>query len=177
MQTFLIVTVIADDRPGLVDSLAATIGSHGGNWLESNMSQLAGKFAGILRVSVKSEAAQALADALHALSAGTAGFKVMVERVDAAAVGANGEAAERHEQTIEIVATDRPGIVSEISKTLAELAINVESFTSLCEPAPMSSEALFRARAELSMPASIRRGELRARLELLADDLMVEILD
>lgn len=56
MNTYLILTVIADDRPGLVDSLAATIGEHAGNWLESNMSQLAGKFAGILRIGVAADA-------------------------------------------------------------------------------------------------------------------------
>lgn len=179
MQTYLIVTVIADDRPGLVDSLAATVGAHSGNWLESNLSQLAGKFAGILRVSVKAEAAEELVEALKALSASDASLRIIVERVDAEAMASNSEGGseQRDELSIEIVANDRPGIVSEISRSLAELAINVESFTSFCEPAPMSGEPLFRARAELSMPSSLRRGELRARLELLADDLMVEIID
>ena len=52
MTTYLVLTAIGDDKPGLVESLAQTIASNAGNWLESNMSQLAGKFAGVLRVSV-----------------------------------------------------------------------------------------------------------------------------
>ena len=52
MNTYLVLTVIADDKPGLVETLAEVIADHKGNWLESSMSQLAGKFAGILRVSV-----------------------------------------------------------------------------------------------------------------------------
>ena len=52
MTTYLVLTIIGEDRPGIVESLAEIISDHSGNWLESSMSQLAGKFAGILRVSV-----------------------------------------------------------------------------------------------------------------------------
>ncbi len=51
-DTFLVLTVIGDDRPGLVGELSAAISSHQGNWLESSMSHLAGKFAGIVKVAV-----------------------------------------------------------------------------------------------------------------------------
>lgn len=180
MNTYLILTVIADDRPGLVDSLAATIGEHAGNWLESNMSQLAGKFAGILRIGVAADAAESLVGALHALAAGDSSFKLVVERVDAQGdvIGeALGDIAARQHLEIELVANDRPGIVSEISRVLASLSVNVEYLSTLCEPAPMSGEPLFRAHAELSMPSTLLRSELSEKLEQLADDLMVEILD
>lgn len=180
MNTYLILTVIADDRPGLVDSLAATIGEHAGNWLESNMSQLAGKFAGILRIGVAADAAESLVGALHALAAGDSSFKLVVERVDAQGdlIGeALGDTTVRQHLEIELVANDRPGIVSEISRVLASLSVNVEYLSTLCEPAPMSGEALFRAHAELSMPSTLLRSELSEKLEQLADDLMVEILD
>jgi glycine cleavage system regulatory protein len=62
--TSLILTVIGADRPGLVEALAATIATHQGNWLESRMAHLAGKFAGILRLEVADERADALAAAL-----------------------------------------------------------------------------------------------------------------
>ncbi|HMX16381.1 MAG TPA: ACT domain-containing protein, partial [Rhodocyclaceae bacterium] len=39
-QRFLVLTVIGDDRPGLVGELAAAIAGHEGNWLESAMSHL-----------------------------------------------------------------------------------------------------------------------------------------
>ena len=60
MTTHLVLTVIADDKPGLVESLSQIIASNSGNWLESSMSQLAGKFAGILRVSVDDDRAENL---------------------------------------------------------------------------------------------------------------------
>ena len=51
----LVLTVIAPDQPGLVERVAQCIAAHGGNWLESRMSRMAGQFAGILRVAVPAE--------------------------------------------------------------------------------------------------------------------------
>src|SRR5690606_30175053 len=65
----LVLTVIAEDQPGLVERLAQCIADHGGNWLESRMSRMAGQFAGILRVAVPSEAHAALTAALQGLQA------------------------------------------------------------------------------------------------------------
>lgn len=174
MHTSLLISVIADDRPGLVDSLSAVVNDHGGNWLESNMSRLAGKFAGILRIDVSASDAPRLEAALQGLSSQLDGLKLQIEQLHADPEPLQ-EASEA--LVIELVANDRAGIVSEISRTLAELKINVESFSSFCEPAPMASGQLFRARLEIRMPNSLKRGELRARLELLADDLMLELVD
>jgi len=55
MTTYLVLTIIGDDRPGLVESLGQTVAKNSGNWLESSMSQVVGKYAGILRVSVADE--------------------------------------------------------------------------------------------------------------------------
>ena len=67
MKTNLVLTVIADDKPGLVESLAQTIALNSGNWLESSMSQLAGKFAGILRISVADDRVEKLIEELIGL--------------------------------------------------------------------------------------------------------------
>ncbi|RLM48637.1 glycine cleavage system protein R, partial [Halobellus sp. Atlit-31R] len=63
----LVLTVIAPDQPGLVDRIAQCIATHGGNWLESRMSRMAGQFAGILKVAVPAEGYDALVDGLQAL--------------------------------------------------------------------------------------------------------------
>ena len=51
MRSQLVLTVIGRDRPGLVEAIASQIAKHGGNWEESRMAHLAGKFAGILRIT------------------------------------------------------------------------------------------------------------------------------
>ena len=77
MTSSLVLTVIGDDRPGLVESLAVVIAENSGSWLESSMSQLAGKFAGILKVSVDDASLDQLELALGSLR----GLKLVIERV------------------------------------------------------------------------------------------------
>ena len=66
-KTSLVLTILGDDRPGLVEPIARVVADHGGNWLESRMAHLAGQFAGILRVEVDADHAEALAAALRGL--------------------------------------------------------------------------------------------------------------
>lgn len=167
MNTNLVLTVIADDKPGLVDTLSSVIAEHGGNWLESSMSQLAGKFAGILRVSVSKENVAELTAGLEALSGD---LKLIIEQVD------NEETTEEPVTVqLSLVGNDRPGIVREISHALAVLSINVEQLSTECSPAPMSSDVLFRTRATLRVPKGMMLEDLQKELESLADDLIVEL--
>ena len=61
MGTSLVVTVIGNDRPGIVERLSDVVLAAEANWEESRMARLAGKFAGVLRVSVDADRADRLA--------------------------------------------------------------------------------------------------------------------
>lgn len=165
-NTCLIVTLIGDDRPGLVDTLASTVAGHGGNWLESSMSQLAGKFAGILCVSVDGDRAEALVGDLQGLE----GIRLVVERGHAPPDGDVSRSLH-----LSLIGNDRPGIVREVFRALAEQYVNVETLETECVSAPMSADTLFRARAELRVPEGTDMETLREALERIADDLIVEI--
>tara|TARA_B100001250_G_scaffold168036_1_gene144706 strand:- start:153 stop:665 length:513 start_codon:yes stop_codon:yes gene_type:complete len=167
MQTFLVLTVIGEDKPGLVESIAQVIMDNSGNWLESSMSQLAGKFAGILRVSVKNEKADNLVSELNNLSEK---LKVVIERVDVEQENLLSQLVE-----LTLVGNDRPGIIREISGALNTLSVNFEQLTTECTPAPMSGDILFKAVANLTLPRNLDIDVLREGLEKLADDLIVEI--
>ena len=54
-------------------------------------------------------------------------------------------------------------------------AISVERLVTNVEPAPMSSETLFRANARLGLPPALTLEALQKSLETLADELMVEL--
>jgi len=56
----LVLTVTGDDRPGVVSALSAAINAHGGSWEMSQLSRLAGKFAGSVVVAVDDERVDAL---------------------------------------------------------------------------------------------------------------------
>lgn len=168
MQRSLVMTVIGEDRPGLVDTVASLVTEHGGNWLESRMSRLGGQFAGIVHVEVPTENEPVLTAALENLRG--RGLTVVVHSEQRKA-----PAALRPVSELEIVGQDRPGIVRQISKTLANFGVNVEELHSECSSAAMSGETLFKATAKLSIPESCNVAELRRELERIAADLIVEI--
>lgn len=168
MRTQLVLTLIGPDRPGLVEALSDAVAAHGGNWEESRMAHLAGKFAGILRVSVSQESAGALTTALSELQ--EEGLRLVIESSKAASPP---EHAQR--LTIDVVGNDREGIVRDISRALAKRGVNVEELSTSCEEAPMGGGQLFKATIHLQLPPTGAVEELRSALESLADDLMVDI--
>ena len=170
----LVLTLIGADRPGLVEAVAQTVADRDGNWLESRMIHLAGTFAGILRVEVPPEQAEALARALEAL--GTTGLRVTATTTERAQLGAAQRATDDGRMmNLELIGLDRPGLVREISQLLARHDVNVEELTTDRTSAPMSGEILFRATARVKVPAHIDAAHLRGSLERLASDLTVEI--
>jgi hypothetical protein len=88
----------------LVEDISATILSHHGNWLSSNLSHLAGHFAGIIEAAVPEEHLQELQDALHGLPH----LEVRIER-------GSDILPEVSTEQINFVITgnDRPGRISE----------------------------------------------------------------
>lgn len=168
MDRMLVMTVIGTDRPGLVDLVASVVAAHGGNWLESRMSRLGGQFAGILRVAVAPEKQTALTTALAGLAQKGLAVTVTPDASEPTTPGGRFN-------VLEIMGHDRPGIVREISRSLAGFGVNVEELETECVSAPMTGETLFKARARLNIPEACSIAEVRRELEKIAADLIVEI--
>jgi len=166
MQVSLVLTVIADDKPGIVEQLSDEILGAGANWEESRMARLAGKFAGLLRVSIDEDRADALAARLKTLAPS---LTVVVER------SGEGDTLDFRTLHLELLGHDRPGIVRDISRVLAQHQVNIEELETDTTTAPMSGEALFRARAILRIPSTVTIEQLRRVLESLAGELMVDL--
>ena len=168
MFSHFLLTIIGADRPGLVQLVASRVADHGGNWLESRMCHLGGQFAGIARVEVSAERAAALRQALQQL--GAEGLRVSVDAGEGAAPLPSGTAA-----TIELVGQDRPGILRNVTSVLAAHGVNVEELSSECVSAPMGGGNLFQARVRVLVPATVKVEAVRADLEKIAADLMVDL--
>jgi glycine cleavage system regulatory protein len=166
MATFTLACV-GDDRPGLVSALSAPISAQGASWERSQMARLAGKFAGVLLLEVPDENAEALTAELTALT--DIGLQITLERTDAP------PSAPSQRLSLELLGADHPGIVAEISAALAEHGVGIEELTTDVRDAPMAGGKLFEAQAVLSAPPDASTDDLRAVLEALADELMVEL--
>jgi glycine cleavage system regulatory protein len=168
-MTTLVLTVIGDDRTGLVDALAEPIALHGGSWDRSHMARLAGKFAGIVVVSVPDERTDDL----------LAEFETLTARglLDVTVAVAAHDGADDHDEflALHLIGQDRPGIIREIAAALAQRNVSIEELETTASSAPMSGEQLFEAMATLRVPAEMDPADLRATLEAIANELMVDL--
>lgn len=168
MTTSLVFTFLAADKPGLVERLAQAVSEHGGNWLESRMSQLAGQFAGIVEVEVVATKRADLRKALLDLAG--VGLTIVVADDAPAPVERR-----RRRLRLSIIGNDRPGIVLEVASALARHHINVMEMDTAITSAPMTAEPLFEATADIEVPLALDLRELNQQLDEIADALTVDI--
>jgi len=167
MKTYLVMTVLGPDRPGLVSSLSAVVADHGGNWLESRMARLAGQFAGILRVECGDQEVDGLTAALKTLEENGLSIHLAKEH--------EGAPLPHHTVTIDVVGNDRPGIVRELAAAITAAGGNVEELVTGLESGAMIGQPLFRASGTVSLPETAAVETLTAAIEGLGADLSVEV--
>ena len=168
MAAYLVLTILGEDRPGLVEAVSQAIASHGGNWLESRMSRLAGKFAGVLRASAPETQIEALTAALRDIE--PQGLRMLIEWSD------NDESAPASQvYKLHLIGADRVGIIRDIAHALAAYGVNIDELNTDYVSAPMSGDLLFKAEALIRAPHEVAFSELQANLDDLAHELMVEI--
>jgi glycine cleavage system regulatory protein len=161
-------TVIAKDRPGLVEMIAARIAESGGNWEVSRMCRLGGQFAGIVKIEAEDSDRDDLIDSLWELEG--EGLKIIINEDDDMVVR-NREIPLK----IRIIGQDHPGIIRDLSAILFRHNANVEELHTELQNEPMSGYALFVASIKLILPLSGNAELLKRDLEDVAADLMVDL--
>ena len=164
----LVVTVVGPDRPGIVRLMSERAKGFDANWTASRMSNLAGQFAGIVHLDVPAQNADALANALLALE--SAGLRVVIAKSEATAVPAG-----RRIVKLELAGPDRPGIVRDLSTSLAERGVSIEDLHTEVVDGPGASEHQFRVRALLFVPNALANDELQRALETLASEMKMDL--
>lgn len=163
----VVITLIGDDRAGLVDAVSGAIAEHGGNWDRSHLAELAGKFAGIVLVELPDAQVEGLLVALDAIDAQGA-LAITAERAAAIETGAGTHVS------LELMGQDHPGIVHEISHALARHGVSIDELETAVTPAPQGGN-LFIANAVLELPDGLDIAEVRVALEAVTHDLMVDL--
>jgi methionyl-tRNA formyltransferase len=167
-NTSLVVSIVGTDRQGIVSSLADKAQRFGANWAASRMTRLAGEFAGMVHFEVPRENADNLANSLRGLQ--SSGLQVVVAKSD----GANTPAALRVFE-LELVGEDRLGIVSNLTKMLAERGISIESIHTDIVRSGVSGKQTFKVEAHLLVPANLSVEALQKELGTLASEMMLDI--
>ena len=150
-----------------MSAVSETILAGGGNWLDTRMASLSGQFAGMLLVAIAPEKADALVASLRKLEA--QGLRFVIEKSEAPPPVA-GRALR-----LELVGLDRPGIIRDISHVLADQNVSIAELESECVSGSFSGEAMFKAKARLTLPDDLHVEDLRHSLEAIAHELMVDL--
>ena len=166
MNARVILVVTGSDRPGLTKALADAVHAAGGNWLESHLSRLGGKYVGSVLVELDAAALPALEAEVGKVDA--SGLRVSLVAADQETLS-GGDTL-----TVELVGQDHPGIVREVTTVLAALGVNIDSLTTNTEHGAWSGEPLFRAEARVSLPQGVGRNEIQAALEAISGEVMVD---
>ena len=166
--TSLVVTVMGTDRPGIVSALAERAQRFGANWSASHMAKLAGEFAGMVQIQVAPENAEALTQSLQGLE--SAGLRVVVARSDASAVPAG---MRRHQ--LDLVGSDRVGIVSQLTRVLADRGISIEQLHTEVLNEGAAAGPQFQVRSQLLVPQAVDVAALRAELGALASTMQLDV--
>ncbi len=169
MNHILVLSILSDDKPGVVEALAKTISDHKGNWLESRMSHLAGKFAGILQINVPEDQMAALEQSLTTLKA--------THGIDVATSVASEKDIDSDIKTLQfsLMGNDRPGIIRELSQAFASHQINLDELQTNCSSMPWSGDPMFTAHGLLHIPVNVDIDHLSDQLDEISDELGVDI--
>lgn len=161
----LVLTIIGKDKAGLVEKLATVVSAHNGNWMASNLSHLAGYFAGILQIEVAEQDLPALTSALEQITE----LDIRVQH------GMSSSLNEQQHLKFVITGNDRPGIVRELSSVIKHKGTNIVHFESSKQSAPNWGVPLFNAVATVELPSTVSRDEVVKALEAIATDIVVDI--
>ncbi len=175
MQASLVITILGNDHPGLVNHISSLMLTHKANWTDSRMINLSDKFAGILKVSTDADNIEALTLALKNLHDEDNNIHVLVELVDTEHKNNNTDTVQQQALEVEIVGQDRPGIIDEITQTLSALHINIEELHSEQQEASMAGGMLFIATMKLQLPRTMGADQVQDTLEELSNQLMLDI--
>ena len=157
------VTVLGDDRPGIVADVTGALAGLHGNLEDSTMTLLRGHFAMVLLVRTGASA-EAVEAALHSLVAD--GSLVINARVLGEPVlhQAGGSI-----YSLRVHGADRPGIVAEITRVVARHGANIVDLGTRL------GEGLYILTAELQLPSEAAVGGLDSDLRSAAQELGVDV--
>ncbi|HFB66560.1 MAG TPA: hypothetical protein ENJ60_13575 [Aeromonadales bacterium] len=160
------ITLMGENQSLILETLSDIIAQYQGNWLDSRLAQMDGKFVGIVSASIPKSHSGKLQDELESFAD---------SRDIVMLVTINGHTKKDNIPLfkIKITAHDRKGIVLSISKILRQQALNVREFNTHCDSAPFAGQQLFTA--ELVLEISEKEKDILLQsIEALGDDFMVD---
>ena len=170
MSSFLVISALGEDRPGLVSSLSDIILNAGCNIEDSRMSILGGEFALIMLVSGAWNNIAKLEDSLPAAQ----------EKLN---LVINSKRTEERNLTkkeipysVEVVSLDHPGIVYQITGFFSQREINIHDMYTTSHRAAHTGSPMFTLSMTIEIPAATHISSLRDQFMDFCDELNLDAI-
>lgn len=170
MKQFLVVSVLAADRPGILHDIARAVRDCGCNVAESRMTVLGSDFSMLLLVSGNWNTLTKLENQLPKLEKRLA-LTLSAHRTE--------ERAPRHDlipYAIDVVCLDQPGIVFNLANFFAERSIGIADLTTRAYPADHTGAPMFSVQMAVNIPTDLHIGTLREEFMDFCDRLNLDAI-
>lgn len=167
-KTYLVISALGEDHPGIVNQISKAILDHGCNIEDSRMTVLGGEFAAMLLVEGKWNTLAKVENSLPELGR-QLGMTIISKRTSQRATGAN-----LLPYMVDVVSMDHPGIVNNLAGFFAERNINIEDMATSTYAAAHTGTPMFAVHITVGIPADIHIAGLREEFMDYCDALNLD---
>ena len=168
MQNHFVISALGNNRPGLVHQLSKAVKDCGCNILDSRMAVLGGEFAVILLLAGTWDAIAKIESMIPRLE----------DSLDLTLISRRTEVREKAANlmpyAVEVVASDRPGIVHDIAQFFSSRDINIEELFTGSYAAAHTGTTMFSLHVTISVPTNTSIAALRGEFMDLCDQLNLD---
>ncbi|SDY17914.1 glycine cleavage system transcriptional repressor [Allochromatium warmingii] len=167
-KTYLVISALGEDHPGIVNQLSKVILEQGCNIEDSRMTVLGGEFAAMLLVEGKWNTLAKIENALPELER-QLGLTILCKRTGERATGRN-----LLPYAIDVVSLDHPGIVNTLAGFFAERDINIEDLATSTYAAAHTGAPMFAVHMTVGIPSDMHIAGLREEFMDYCDALNLD---
>jgi len=170
MKQFLVMSVLAEDRPGILTDIARAVKECGCNMVESRMTVLGGEFTMLLLVSGNWNTITKLENQLPKLE--------KRHTITLSARRTTEREARRNlvPYAIDAVCLDQPGIIFNLANFFAERNIGIADLVTRGYPAVHTGAPMFSVQMAVNIPAELHIGSLREEFMEFCDRLNLDAI-
>jgi glycine cleavage system transcriptional repressor len=170
MKQFLVMSVLAEDRPGILTDVARAVKECGCNMVECRMTVLGGEFTMLLLVSGNWNTITKLESQLPKLE--------KRHTITLSARRTTEREARRNlvPYAIDAVCLDQPGIIFNLANFFAEHNIGIADLVTRSYPAVHTGAPMFSVQMAVNIPAELHIGSLREEFMEFCDQLNLDAI-
>lgn len=167
-KTFLVISILGEDHPGIVNQISKAVLEHGCNIEDSRMTVLGGEFAAMFLVEGRWNTLAKVENALPELER-QLNMTIVSKRTGARSTDSN-----LLPYAVDVISMDHPGIVNNLAGFFAERNINIEDMATSTYAAAHTGTPMFSVRMTVGIPADVHIAGLREEFMDYCDGLNLD---